>query len=223
VSGVAYPAADGITLPAHVWTTVPAAAANVPLIISYCSDETTIFSMASPQLFQLDWPNVPAQMSLQTGVAAEKLVPVVDAYRAAFPQDNPSDCLFRMSAELRFGKAPAWIADLKSTQPPPVYFYRMDYDTKIQPGLRAFHTAELPLTIGLVSQPEAAGLSSRISSAWAAFARTLDPNNPVMPAWRPYDTANRAAMIFDLTTRCIPDDQAALRTMLLEVTGASSK
>lgn len=215
LSGVEWPCADGVTLQADTWTSPPPTAAKLPLIIGYCRDENTIFSMARPALFRLAWADVGSELAPLCGLARADLEPLIDLYRAAFPADTPTDCFFRMSSEIRFGKAAVTIAGQKVQQRPPVFFYRMEYDTKITPGLRAFHTAELPLTVGLVWQFEAAELSRQLSSAWAAFARDLDPNHGQMPTWRRYDPASSECMMFNLQTRCAPDPQAAPRAKLL--------
>jgi para-nitrobenzyl esterase len=215
LSSVEWPTADGATLQHDMWTSPPAIAAKVPLIIGYCRDENTIFSMARPALFNLAWPDVRTELAPLCGISGTELEPLIDLYRTAFPADGPTDCFFRMSSEIRFGKAAVSIAAHKVKQSPPVFFYRMEYDTHIAPGLRAFHTAELPLTVSLVWQPEAATLSRQISSAWAAFARNLDPNHDAMPRWRRYDPGLSECMIFDLHARCAPDPQAVPRKKLL--------
>ena len=45
--------------------------------------------------------------------------------------------------------------------------------------------------------PAAAALAAKMSEAWAAFARTGDPNTPSLPAWPAYEAATRATMMFD--------------------------
>ena len=40
-------------------------------------------------------------------------------------------------------------------------------------------------------------LSSAIHAAWAAFARTGNPNHGGLPSWPAYEAAGRPTMIFD--------------------------
>jgi para-nitrobenzyl esterase len=47
-------------------------------------------------------------------------------------------------------------------------------------------------------------LARAMSSAWANFARTGDPNGPGLPTWPAYDATKRATMIFDV--RCSVED-----------------
>jgi para-nitrobenzyl esterase len=108
------------------------------------------------------------------------------------------------------------MADLKVAQRPPVYFYRMEMDTRLPPALRTIHTAELPMTVDLCARPEAAALSRQISAAWAAFARTGNPNHAGLPIWRPYSPKTHESMIFDLASHSGPDRQAASRAQLYD-------
>jgi para-nitrobenzyl esterase len=54
-------------------------------------------------------------------------------------------------------------------------------------------------------------MCDRLASAWVAFARTGDPNNPQLPPWPAYDEATRATMIFDTDTRLENDPRAEIR------------
>jgi para-nitrobenzyl esterase len=221
------PAADGRTLTAKPWSEAPYTAADIPLIIGYCKDETTLFSLGDPSLFKLEWAEVPVRLSAGASGRFSAPVPsaaverVVAAYRSAFPNDNPSDCFFRISSDLTFGRSMITMADRKSAQRPPVYFYRMEFDTGFPPGLRALHTAELPMTVDLNFRPEAAGLSKQISGAWAAFARTGDPNHGGLPTWRRYDPRDKQCMVFNVASRSGPDPQAVPRAVLFEALAGS--
>lgn len=208
------PVADGRTLSAGLWAKAPVTAADVPVIIGYCKDELSLFSIADPTMFNLQWADVPARLVKQVALPAAKADGVVAAYRAAFPHDTPSDAYFRISSDATFGRAMVTLADRKSAQRPPVYFYRMEMDSKLPPGLRAIHTAELPMTVGLQPRPEAAALTRQISRAWAAFARTGDPNHAGLPKWGRYDPAGQRTMIFDIASRAGSDPQAAPRAEL---------
>ena len=52
-----------------------------------------------------------------------------------------------------------------------------------------------------------------LASALLAFAKTGDPNNPVIPHWAPYDLAGRATMIFDTETRVEADPRKPFREL----------
>jgi para-nitrobenzyl esterase len=91
----------------------------------------------------------------------------------------------------------------------------MEFDTGLPPGLRAMHTAELPMTLDLNWRLQSAELSRQISGAWAAFARNGDPNHAGLPAWPAFRPDAQECMIFDLQSTAGPDQQAAPRRELL--------
>lgn len=209
-----FPVADGHAFANDPWQKAPATAAEVPLIIGYCKDELTLFSLMQPKLFKLDWSEVAGSLTAAVSLPADKAEGVIAAYRAAFPSDSPSDLYFRISSDASFGRAMFTMADRKCAQRPPVYFYRMVMDTREAPGLRAMHTAELPMAVGLVPRPDAAPLSRQISGAWAAFARSGNPNHAGLPEWPRYDPSNRKLMTFDLESTAGNDPGAAPRHVL---------
>jgi len=89
-----------------------------------------------------------------------------------------------------------------------------------RPG--AFHSSEIAfvfdnadrctnLTGGL---PEALDLASKISGAWAHFARHGDPNHPGLPSWPAVSDKKLPTMIFDTTCRLRDNpDGAGLRAI----------
>ncbi|MFT3727932.1 MAG: carboxylesterase family protein [Terricaulis sp.] len=209
-----FPVADGQTLQADPWAAAPATAAGAPLIIGHCKDELTLFALGDPAQFSVDWDGAAAKLVQLTGLSGAALAPVIAAYRAAFPADTAPDALFRIGGDATFGRAMVAMATRKSAQAPPVYFYRMEFDTGIPPGLRALHTAELPMTVGLNARPQAANLCAQIYRSWAAFARHRDPNHHGLPGWRRFDASDRACMIFDERSRAGSDPQASPRDVL---------
>jgi len=97
--------------------------------------------------------------------------------------------------------------------------YNFAWNTPVDGGrLRAFHTAELPLAMRLVLNPEAEELSKQIAGAWARFARTGDPNHEALPHWEKYSVAKQSTMVFDvgktaLVSRPAHDELILLTTL----------
>jgi para-nitrobenzyl esterase len=56
-------------------------------------------------------------------------------------------------------------------------------------------------------------MCDRLAGAWAAFARTGDPNHGGIPHWPAYDPAQRATMIFATDMRVENDPRSALRQL----------
>lgn len=222
--GMVRPVLDGRTLTAAPWDHgAPAAAAEVPVIVGSCADEATLFvGLKDPSLFRLNWPEVAPKLAATTKKDEAAFNPALAAYRRIYPQASASDIFFRMASVAVLGWNARMIAEAKAAQTPPVYVYRMEYDTGIAPGLRAFHTCELPLANRLVWQPKAEELSRQIAGAWAAFARTgRDPNHAGLPHWAPYRAAAEGPiMLFDLQSRAGADPAAEAETLLRAALGA---
>jgi para-nitrobenzyl esterase len=49
------------------------------------------------------------------------------------------------------------------------------------------------------------GLADRMSGAWVAFARTGNPQHPLLPNWEPFDAASRHTMMFGGECRLAAD------------------
>jgi para-nitrobenzyl esterase len=56
-------------------------------------------------------------------------------------------------------------------------------------------------------------LAAKISGAWAAFARTGNPNQKGLD-WPAYSTSQRATMVFDDKTEVVDDPRKVVRQTL---------
>lgn len=82
------------------------------------------------------------------------------------------------------------------------------------------HTVDIPFAFCNVDKaqamtggsPEAVEVARNLASAFVAFARTGNPNNPRMPAWQPYDSARRTSMVIDVQCRSADDYHSAARS-----------
>jgi para-nitrobenzyl esterase len=63
-------------------------------------------------------------------------------------------------------------------------------------------------------------LAERMSAAWAAFARTGNPNHPGLPAWKPFTAGDRATMVFDRECRLVNDPYGEERRALAAIRDA---
>jgi para-nitrobenzyl esterase len=212
------PTADGYTLTADMWAGgAPKTCADVPLIVGNTAQEATLLvGLFQPKLFAIaDFPAALSALATQTGKSAEALAPAMNAYRAVYPKESPDDIFWRMASIAGIGRHGRLIADAKAQQAAPVYYYRTEYDTQLPPGLRAFHTCEMPLAMRLVAQPRAEGLSRQLAGAWASFARTGgDPNHSSLPRWGRYRPGGEGPiMLFDLESRVgrDPEEEAQQR------------
>ena len=79
--------------------------------------------------------------------------------------------------------------------------------------LRAMHCMDIPFVFENVDLsksvvgdgPDRYALADKMSSAWAAFARTGDPNHKGLPKWEPFTADKRATLIFNNECRAVND------------------
>jgi para-nitrobenzyl esterase len=215
------PVADGRTLTAGLWKQAPPATADVPMIVGYCADEMTLFAMAD-FVGPLDWTAALAKVTQRLRQPEASVAQVLQAYRAAYPAAGPHEIYSRMLSDSGFGHDMTNLADRKAAQRPPVYFYRMEYIPRALPFLRSFHTVELPLVGRMVADPHAETLSRQLAGAWAAFARSGNPNHAGLPRWAPRPAGGAELMLFGETSRFTADPQASARASLVGLLGADA-
>jgi para-nitrobenzyl esterase len=194
------PVVDGRSIPHQTWKPgAPPEAAGVALIVGNCKDESTLFSLSDQTLFSLDWAGL-AEREVKAGIPREKADALIAKYRADYPTDSASDMYFRISADRGARRNAIAQAQAKVDQKDgSVFMYNFAWDTPAGDGkLRAFHTAELPLAMRVVLNPEAEELSKQIAGAWAGFARSGNPNHAGLPQWDPYTSEKGATMVFDV-------------------------
>lgn len=193
------PVVDGRSLPHQTWRPdAPPEAVGVSLIIGCCKDETTLDNMSDASVFALDWRLLKEKV-VKSGIPEDKVDSLIHLYRRDYLNESPSDIYFRIGTDKYFRRNAIAQAEAKVRQGHgDVYMYYFAWDTPLADGkLRAFHTAELPLAMRLVSNPQSEGLSKQIAGAWAAFARSGDPNHAGLPHWQTYSLEKRATMVFD--------------------------
>jgi len=61
-----------------------------------------------------------------------------------------------------------------------------------------------------------------LASAFLAFAKRGDPNNPQIPQWPRFEASERSMLVFDRNTRMQRDPHGALRKLWLDMPPAVS-
>jgi para-nitrobenzyl esterase len=176
-----------------------------------------MYTMGQPMILNMDEATLRQRM-LETPGATPKVVDrVLAAYKKQYPKATPWERYIDITSDTGFGITSIRIAELKAAQGgAPVYLYRFDYETtKLGGHIRSMHGTEIPFVFNNIKNtawmvddtPETNALAAHMSAAWAAFARTGNPNTGALPEWPTFDTKSRSTMIFNLTSRVEHDPE----------------
>jgi len=213
------PVVDGDVLPTDPFDPVaPAMSANVPLIIGTNKDEMTLFMAGQPWFGKLTDDQLNAQAPMMAGAKAPALLA---ALRQAHPDYSPTYLMTELVTTTFMWDSSIKLAERKAAQnAAPVFMYQLRWETPIGGGLfKTPHTLEIPLVFDNVENsralvgpgPDPQKVADQMSAAWISFARTGDPNTAMAPRWPRYDSAHRATMIFNVTSKVEDDPYAEVR------------
>lgn len=195
------PVVDGVSLPRHPYSpdSTPLSA-NIPLLIGRTHHEAAVFMLGQA---------VSDETALRAAIersAPRKADQVLSAYRAAYPTASLRDLAILVATDSGTGKRTRELADLKSTQPAPVYVYRFHWETKVLGGaFKATHGMDTSFIFNntdidpLVGKDPSAGpLAERVSRSWAAFMRSGSPGAPGgLGKWPKYSAGRRNTLVIN--------------------------
>ena len=197
------PVVEGNYYPAHPFDPVAApTAADVPVIVGTNRDENATFMAPDPRRRRLTEEELRQRL---TPLLGDKLDKVINAYKKTRPNDTPWDLLIGIASEPMRQRA-IQLAERKAAGgPAPVYVYLFNWKSDFLGGLfKAGHGLEIPFVFDITDdvgmtgdRPDKYELAAQVRDAWAAFARSGDPNHPGIPKWEPFTADNRATMLFD--------------------------
>ena len=212
------PVLDGHSLPRHPFDPdAPAATAEVPMLIGTNRDEShLLIALTDPTLFSLNESDMQTRLKVSLQHADDsKLDALIALYRKDRPDATPSDIYLAIVTDSGYWTSAITQAERKAAQhAAPVYMYRFDWETPVLDGkLKASHAIELPFVFDNVDKAallvgtgtDLQPLADKMSAAWAAFARTGNPDHAGLPHWPAYDTSTRATMIFNNECKVVND------------------
>jgi para-nitrobenzyl esterase len=219
------PMVDGKVIPGHPWDPRgPALSANVPLLIGYARTEETLYDRPTPEKLALDDGGLRERAAKRLGGDPTR---AIEAFRQAHPEATPWDLWILMATDHPRGTYSRELAKRKADQRAArAFMYRYDWETPEGGGhMRSPHTIEIQFVFNnikiagpLISKmPEAYALADRTSAAWAAFARTGDPNTPKLPKWPAYSATARETMLFNNECRVEPDPDRGPRLVMEQI------
>ncbi|HEV2354974.1 MAG TPA: carboxylesterase family protein [Puia sp.] len=215
-----FPVVDNYVLPEQVADIFAAGKENpVSLLTGWNEDEGFVFGPAKKAAgFRED-------IGKEYGAAAATALKY-------YPADNDSIAgvsqVF-LSRDMIFGRQNYAWANITSTQGHRVFVYRFVRQPPTAPGGRkwgAFHTAEVPYAYDNLQfvqrpwEPADYNLADEMSSYWANFVKTGDPNGVGLPQWPVYTAKDPQIMVFGRQpAAAMLPDKAALDFQLGRMSG----
>lgn len=195
------PVVDGKTLPSHpFYPNAPQQSRDIPLLIGTTLHEFTV-SAYVPMMRTASQEQAVEFMRLRFGQRTDDLV---EAFGKAYPGYKPKDLI---DTDMLLRPIAIEQADIKTAQGgAPVYMYLFAWESPVLDTLyRSTHCLDIPFVTDNSSRhntltgggPAADALAEKMSAAWVSFARTGNPNTPLLPHWDAYTTGGKATMIFD--------------------------
>jgi para-nitrobenzyl esterase len=208
------PVMDGAYLPHHPFDPVaPAESADVPMIISTTLEDSAL----ALTNFGLDEAGLKTMLDSRFQGKGEELLAL---YRRRYPQKSPFLIQAQALTDSGFRRSAITQAERKAALGKgATYMYLWSWESPAHDGkFGAVHGLDVSASfhgvrdnIVGVGVKDAKAMCDRLASAWVAFAKTGDPNNPRIPQWPTYDATSRATMVFDTDTRVENDPRSEIR------------
>lgn len=211
------PIVDGRSLPANVFD--PAASPlsrDVPLISSTVETESASWGAPIDPVDDAELLNRVKQTTRLSDADAASLIGV---YRASYPGKDNTYLAQLLISQWTFTDGVTTQAERKAAQAAqggaPDYFFYFAHHAAVRGGrLHAPHTSEIPYCFDSLAHAapivgpatlEKQALADKVSTYWANFAKTGNPNGKGLPEWRPYNLQTRPTLM--ITT----EDQPTMR------------
>jgi len=222
---VSGPVVDGKNLPAHVFD--PKAtpiSADIPMMMG--NTETEITFVGNTPLDPIDDADLKARVKALFRSSDADADQMIALFRGRYPgRDNVYIYQLIGSQASNFQTSTYTQLERKADQgAAPIWYYYFTHNVPGRGGkLHAPHTGEIPYVFDSLahSEPMVGPITPReqqvadlMSTAWATFARTGNPNNPKLPNWPTFDTRRRATMMIDNQCKVVDDPLGPTRTAI---------
>jgi para-nitrobenzyl esterase len=218
------PVVDGKTLPHDPFDPgAPEESATVPLLIGTVEEEINFFP--GTPLDPIDDADLLKRVKQTTRADDAVASNLIAVYKKGRPSKSNVEIFQMIASDATFSKAVHTEADRKVAQgKAPVYKYYFTWQSKAREGkLRSYHTLEIPFVFENVDEGKSMtgegqdryALSDKMSAAWAAFARSGNPNVKGLPHWPAFTADQRATMIFNNESKVVNDPYKEERLALL--------
>jgi para-nitrobenzyl esterase len=154
----------------------------------------------------------------------DKAAAIAEAYRKEYPRENPFGIWAAVSASDARRNAFTRAEKKAALDAAPAFAYIYAWCTPALDGRPGtFHSAEISMVFDNADKcvnysgltPDGLEMSTNMSSAWANFAHTGNPNHSGIPNWPAFEKSKRSTMIFN-TPCVVKDDPEGPGLRLLE-------
>jgi para-nitrobenzyl esterase len=209
------PVVDGKTLTHDPFDPgAPEESGTVPLLIGTVEEEVNFFP-ATP-LDPIDDADLHKRVKQAARGADDATVDqLIAVYKKGRPSKSNVEIYQMIATDAGFSGSVHTEADRKVAQgKAPVYKYYFTWQSPVREGkLRSYHTLEIPFVLENVDEGKSMtgsgqdryALSDKMSAAWAAFARTGNPNVKSLPHWPAFTADQRATMVFNDECKLVND------------------
>ena len=202
---------------------------DIILITGYTKDDRRLSALFEPSIFTYTHEELPDRIAEMEGCSKDEANEIIAMYKRILGDDCTACDIYTslindkghlMATENRY-KARAKVGSA------PTYSYVLCFESKDE-DMKAIHGVDVPFffdnaiyapgiwnadtRVGAMKLSEAAG------AAWANFARTGNPSNPGMPAWKPFDDVNRYTMLIDVESKLVSDYRKEAREYITRST-----
>jgi para-nitrobenzyl esterase len=215
------PVLDGHSLVAGPFDpSAPEMSADVPMLIGNTEFEVTFFP--NTKFDPIDDAALHASFKQATRASDSDVDNLIAVYRKGRPNASNLDLSLILASD-GFAAGVTTQAERKATQKAPVFKYYFTWQSPVHDGkLKSFHTLEIPFVLENVDNGKTmtgAGqdryaLQDKMSGAWAAFARTGNPNHKGLSNWPKFDSEQRATMVFNNECKVVNDPHGEERKAL---------
>jgi len=203
------PVVDGRALPRPPIDTVANGdAPRVPVMVGTNLDEFTLWTVLETELGE------DRLLRRLTGFVPDPKEAVA-AYSQARPDASPAELFTALMTDLTFRIPAIRLAESHARHQPATWMYLFTWRSTAFGGrLGSCHALEIPFVF---NQLDAGGvaefcgegpprdLAETMHAAWAAFARSSDPNHPGLPDWPVYETDRRLTIELGSERRILED------------------
>ena len=220
------PVIDGNFIPRHPWDpSAPSYSSEVPFMAG--STETEGGWIGPPPYELADVDMLESFRTALSNNNEQQAKELISLYQSKFP-DRRNQMLWLTAAA---DNSARWNAQelnrLKYEQgSAPSYLYFFNWHSPVHDyRMGSYHTLEIPFVFNNVDVAASMTgadsyryeLAHVMSAAWAAFARTGDPNHVDMPTWAPFTTENYPTMMFGDEVMAVNDPNRVERLALAAI------